>query len=43
MNDQEVSEHVMLVDLARNDLAETVVMLVNKFKEIQFFRMLFIW
>lgn len=39
MNDpKEVSEHVMLVDLARNDLSRNCRdVKVNKFKEIQFF------
>ena len=39
MNDpKEVSEHVMLVDLARNDLSRNCCdVKVNKFKEIQFF------
>ena len=39
MNDpKEVSEHVMLVDLARNDLSRNCSdVKVNKFKEIQFF------
>lgn len=39
INDQkEVSEHVMLVDLARNDLSRNCSdVKVNKFKEIQFF------